>query len=109
LIHGGCRVLVAEVADSQDFAAGRILVTADINPRTRIEYTVPRKSTVELAVYDVGGRRVRTLVEATLNAGQHLAVWDGTDGSGKEVPSGVYFYRLSVGGLEAKQRMVLLR
>jgi flagellar hook assembly protein FlgD len=78
-------------------------------PRTRIEYTVPKTTEVELAVYDVGGRRVRTLVEATLDAGKHTAVWDGKEGAGKEVPSGVYFYRLRVGGLEAKQRMVLLR
>ncbi len=85
------------------------------NPTTRIRYDVPQAAAVELVIYDMLGQRVIQLVGEAQSGGQHAVVWDGQDGSGRPVASGVYVYRLRVrplaGGLPQTQtrRMVLLR
>ena len=80
------------------------------NPTTTIRFSVPAGARdVSLRVYDTSGRHVTTLVERPLEAGDHAAVWDGTDASGGRVASGVYLYRLEAGGHEAHGRMVLLK
>ncbi|MCK5596760.1 MAG: T9SS type A sorting domain-containing protein, partial [Candidatus Eisenbacteria sp.] len=65
---------------------------------------------VDLAVYDLSGRLVRTLVAAELlDAGRQTAPWNGRDDDDQAVASGVYFYRLEVGGEVLTKRMVLLK
>ncbi len=65
---------------------------------TTIDYTVEQAAPVTLDIYDLLGRRIRTLVEAAQQGpGPHRAVWDGRDDSGTPVSSGTYFYRLRVG------------
>ena len=54
-----------------------------------------------LAIYDVTGRKVRTLTEGMLPRGRHQAHWDGRDGDGRQVASGIYFLRLDVDGKPA--------
>ena len=61
---------------------------------TAIRYQIPTPKHVTLRVYDIVGKRVRTLVDRTKEAGYYTAVWDGRDDKGVELPSGVYFYRL---------------
>jgi flagellar hook assembly protein FlgD len=61
-----------------------------------------------VAVFDVDGRRVRTLVDATLGAGPHEARWDGADASGRAVGAGVYFVRLAAAGQAVSRRLVRL-
>jgi len=60
-------------------------------------------------VYDVAGRRVRSLVDAAVVAGHHEVVWDGRDERGREVSSGVYLYRLVAGQHRESRTMVLAR
>jgi hypothetical protein len=79
------------------------------NPTTTIRYTLPFASRVELKVYDVLGREVRTLVAAVQAAGVYHVVWDGRDAHGLQVPSGVYFYRLSAGANQDVKSMILMR
>ncbi len=80
------------------------------NPATAIQYRVPAPgSRVTLSVYDLSGRRVRTLVDAYRSGGEHLAVWRGLDDNGREVGSGVYFYRLEVDGTSIERKMVMLK
>jgi hypothetical protein len=79
------------------------------NPRTSIKFTVAEAGPVRLAVYDVQGRRVASLVDRTLDAGAHRIDWDGRVGSGGYASSGVYFYRLEAGGHATSRRMVLLK
>jgi subtilisin family serine protease len=74
------------------------------NPGTRIRFRLDRPGTATLAVYDVNGRLVETLVDARLPAGEHTTVW-----SAPEAASGVYFGRLEAGGTVATVRMVLLK
>jgi hypothetical protein len=59
-----------------------------------VELSMPAGGTVRLEVYDVTGRRVRTLVDGWLDAGSLAVEWDGRDESGREVGGGVYFLRL---------------
>jgi len=67
------------------------------SPGTTIEYSVPVEGLVQLKVYDVLGRAVRTLVERVQPEGRHVATWNGRDEAGKLVPAGVYLYRLTAG------------
>ena len=64
------------------------------NPVTTIEYTLPQPAQVSLAVYNLRGQIVRTLVDEEQSAGVHSILWRGEDGAGAQVGSGVYFYRL---------------
>lgn len=79
------------------------------NPSTEIRFGVPRGGPVRLVVYDVAGRRVRTLVEGVLAAGEHRAVWRGRDDAGSPVASGIYLYRLTTADDLRTRRMVLLK
>ena len=65
---------------------------------TTIPYDLASRAAVSLRIYDVSGRLVAHLVHETLPAGRHQARWDGTDASGRLVPGGTYFARLSVDG-----------
>jgi flagellar hook assembly protein FlgD len=60
-------------------------------------------------VYDASGARVATLVDARLPAGRHRARWNGADGRGARVASGVYFCRLEAAGEERTRKLVLLK
>jgi hypothetical protein len=79
------------------------------NPETQITYRIAGEELVTLTVYDVSGKRVRTLVNKRQPAGVYTATWNGRDDRGNPVSSGVFFYRMSAGGFEQTRRMVLLK
>jgi len=79
------------------------------NPRTTIEYDLPEYSDVSLIIYDVAGREVNTLVSTIEAAGSYQAVWNGTDGQGRQVAGGMYFARLQAGDYSDVVKMVYLR
>jgi flagellar hook assembly protein FlgD len=79
------------------------------NPATTISFTLPEKARVHLAIYDVAGRLVATLVDGSLDEGLHTAKWEGRNNNGSQVSSGVYFYRLVAGKEVLTKKMVLLR
>jgi hypothetical protein len=76
---------------------------------TRIAFDLPVDAEVSLEVFDVTGRRVRTLAREALPAGAHEIAWDGRDDSGHSVAVGVYLYRLRAGQFEAARRVVVIR
>jgi hypothetical protein len=79
---------------------------------TIIVYTIPRSaedSQIRIKIYDTRGRLVRTLVDAIQPVGVHRVSWNGTDGAGRRVASGVYFCRMSTGRKAITQRIVLLK
>ncbi len=83
------------------------------NPRTTIAFSLDLPAHATLAVFDVRGRHVRTLLDADLPAGPHARLWDSTDAAGRPVAAGVYIYRLetedsngSVRTLERKLTLV---
>jgi hypothetical protein len=77
--------------------------------QTTITYSIPRQGHVRLAVYDVRGRLVRSLVGCRQEPGRHASQWNGTDKSDRNVASGVYFYRLAHDGSVKTRRMILLK
>jgi hypothetical protein len=80
------------------------------NPFTTIEYEIPAggaKATLE--VYSIDGRLVTTLFDGMKAEGRHTVQWDGRDADGRELPSGVYFYRLKTPGEETTRKMLLLK
>jgi hypothetical protein len=80
------------------------------NPTTSIVYSIEKDGPVTLTVYDVSGRRVRTLLNAKMTgAGTHSVTWDGLDDNGRNVSSGVYFCRFSAENTESSTKMILLR
>ncbi len=80
------------------------------NPVTTIAYEVPAGGgRVTLQVFDVGGRLVATLVDGAEPEGERSVTWRGVDEEGRELPSGVYFYRLVAPGYETTRKMLLLK
>ncbi len=79
------------------------------NPETVIKFTLPHDSHVSLNVYNILGQVVNTLVDEALPAGNHSVIWDGKNEQGRDVASGVYFYRIKAGDFESIQKMTLLR
>jgi hypothetical protein len=76
---------------------------------TTIRYTLPAEGRVQLRIFDVTGRLIRTLVNGPAKAGQNRVVWDGRDHEGHKLSSGVYFYRLESGTETATRKVLLLR
>ncbi len=79
------------------------------NPQTMIAFELASPGTVRLDIHDLRGRLVRHLVNGHAEAGPHQVLWDGRDGSGRDMASGVYFSRLVVGGTAQHQKMTLVR
>ncbi|HOX27017.1 MAG TPA: FlgD immunoglobulin-like domain containing protein [Candidatus Krumholzibacteria bacterium] len=79
------------------------------NPVTHLSFDLARSARVDLAIYDVRGHLVRTVVARELPAGAHDAVWDGRGGDGRLQAAGVYVARLNAGGEVQTQRLVLLK
>ena len=79
------------------------------NPSTTIDYRLPEAGDVQLVIYNLLGQEVRTLVQESMDAGFHSVIWDGKDEFGKQVASGIYIYRMSVGDFSQVQRMMLLK
>jgi hypothetical protein len=76
---------------------------------TRLTYRVPDARTVRIQVFDLLGRKVRTLVQGAAQAGQHTVTWDGRDDAGRRVASGTYLCRMQAGDHVAVQSIVVAR
>jgi hypothetical protein len=79
------------------------------NPTTKIEFSLAKSGFVTLQIYDLLGRKVKTLVSEELTSGYKSVVWDGKNDAGDEVASGVYFYQLKVGDFSEPKKMLLLK
>lgn len=80
------------------------------NPRTTVAFELTEPALVNLQVFDLSGRRVRTLLSGeSYVSGTHEAVWDGTDDAGRQVASGTYLCRLQAGAFSQTNRVMLIR
>jgi hypothetical protein len=82
------------------------------NPARRgatLVYELPRAGWVQLRVYDVAGRRVRSLAAGARAAGRHRATWDGRDGAGRRVAAGIYLLQLEADGQTRTRPLVVVR
>lgn len=76
---------------------------------TTIEYATTQTSSVLIEMYDIHGQKVKTLVDAAIQAGRYSVIWDGTDNRGKVLPGGIYLYRMKSENATTTKRCVLLR
>jgi outer membrane protein assembly factor BamB len=76
---------------------------------THLSWVMPERARVRIDIFDVGGRRIRTVVDEEREPGEHWAVWDGHDRLGEETAPGIYFARLSAGTETAVRKVVRLR
>ncbi|MCI0695215.1 T9SS type A sorting domain-containing protein [candidate division KSB1 bacterium] len=74
-----------------------------------IQYELPQPSEVKVEIFSITGQLVRRLVDEQQMAGPHEVAWDGRDGSGNPVGSGVYFYRLRADDFVGSKRMLLVK
>ncbi|MDD2331543.1 MAG: T9SS type A sorting domain-containing protein, partial [Candidatus Cloacimonetes bacterium] len=79
------------------------------NPSTTIHFSIKDSAPVRIEVYNILGQRVRTLVNETKKAGVHSVTWNGTDDSGRNVSSGIYFYRMNSGKYTSTKKMIMLK
>lgn len=79
------------------------------NPSTTLRYDLPGQGLVRFTIYNQLGVEVRTLINQDQSAGYHSVVWNGRDNSGKQLGTGIYFYRLDVNGFSQTRKMVLLK
>ncbi len=75
----------------------------------RIDYALPRQTAVEIVIYDVSGRAVKTLVSEIQDSGYYSNVWNGCDEKGRKVASGVYFIRFDAGEFWAQDKILLVK
>jgi hypothetical protein len=79
------------------------------NPNTAIQYSLPKTANVKIVIYNELGKAVNTLVSDVKPAGTYTAYWFGRDGSGNQVPSGVYLYRIISDNYSQTKKMLLLK
>jgi hypothetical protein len=78
------------------------------NSDTAIRFSLLKPDAVELAVFNLAGQKVATLVKGYRAAGQYKVIWDGRDELGRELATGMYFYRLQTGnGIQTKKSLLL--
>jgi len=79
------------------------------NPRTTIRFSLAADAPAKLVIYDVNGRKVKTLVNGAQKAGLHELIWDGTDDAGHPVSSGIFWSQLTAGDYTSNRKMVVLK
>ena len=79
------------------------------NPVTTLRYDLPENSLVNITIYDMLGRQVKTLINQTQDAGYRSVIWDATNDYGKPVSAGIYLYQIQAGEYISTKKMVLLK
>ena len=79
------------------------------NPSTQIQYALPSETRVLISIYDLTGRKVRTLVNEVQSAGHRSVMWNATNEIGRPVSAGMYIYTIQAGDFIQNRKMVLLK
>jgi hypothetical protein len=79
------------------------------NPVTTLHYDLSENSDVKITIYDMLGRKVKTLINKTQDAGSKSVIWNATNDYGKPVSAGIYLYQIQAGGHLQTKKMVLLK
>ena len=79
------------------------------NPKTAIEFYLPKSEYISLLIYDLNGKMVRSIYQGRQKSGQHLAFWDGYDDKGGKVACGIYFCKLTSDSWEGNTKMILTK
>ena len=79
------------------------------NQQTAISYILSTPCAVKLEIYNTLGQLVKTIIHENKQPGEYKVFWNGKDSGGKDVPSGVYFYRLEAGDFTEVKKMILVK
>jgi hypothetical protein len=79
------------------------------NPTTNISFQIKDNGRVMITIYDILGKKVRTLVDENLNAGYYTVQWNGLSDNGMSLSSGTYFYKIDAGSFTSVKRMLLIK
>ena len=79
------------------------------NPGTLIYFEIPKAADINLCIYNTLGQKIKTLVNDHKTSGSYRILWDGTDDKGREVSSGIYFYRLTSSKFVKTLKMLKLK
>ena len=102
----------AGLPKAEDLPAVHALRQNQPNPleaSTAIAFDLPKPGVVNLRIFDVEGRLVRTLTDGAWPAGRHSVIWHGYDGKGNMAGSGIYFVRMEAADFTAKSKLLLAR
>jgi hypothetical protein len=103
----------AAVPGESDVASSVLTLQPNVpnpfRPATHIRYALGQPGRVTVSVQNVLGQHLTTLVDELQPAGAHGVIWDGRDGLGREVASGIYLYRVTVGTESSTGKMLLTR
>jgi hypothetical protein len=101
------RTVPGHATDDPELTRVRI-VPNPFNPMTTVSFDIPRQERLVVAVYDLGGRRLKVLADGVHPPGRHDVTWNGQDARGRAMPSGTYIVRLdSESGVEARKVMLI--
>ncbi len=76
---------------------------------TAMAFSLPKPARTKIAVYNVAGRVIATVVDRQFPEGRHSIEWNGRDSAGRRVPAGIYFYRIEAGDYTSTKKMIVLR
>ena len=79
------------------------------NPETTIKFGIPEKANVEINIYDITGRYIKTVYSGELDASYFSVIWNGTNNFGHRVASGIYFYQLKTKAYNAVRKLIILK
>ena len=79
------------------------------NPVTTLRYNLPENRLVNITIYDMLGRKVKTLINQNQDSGHKSVIWDATNDFGKPVSAGIYLYQIQAGEYISTKKMVLLK
>lgn len=110
----GTFTAVSEPSAPEQMPSSFALLSSFPNPfthsngaQTAIVYHLPQTAQVEIAIFDVMGRKVRTLLAGEVVAGKHALRWDGRNAQGRNVSAGIYFYKMQTGKFVQAQKLIV--
>ena len=114
VLHVGCRSFAKPIASAAETTMPLTFNLAQnypnpFNPSTTINFQIPNDEFVELKIFTMLGREVKTLVNNRYEAGSHSVSWDGKNKNGRNVASGTYIYRIKAGKYNKSMKMNLVR
>ena len=115
LVLGICEYLgldLTQIQNEADKPSGYSLLQNypnPFNPVTKLRYELPENSHVNITIYDMLGRAVKTMVNQHQNAGHRSIIWDGTNDYGNTVSTGIYLYQIQAGAYTRTKKMVFLK
>lgn len=105
--------MLSDVSEDDSTPLPKTLTVSSVpnpfNPSCEIHFSMPADGEISVEVFDVQGRRVRSLLKANAYAGPHSVRWDGRDGSGQMVAAGVYLVRIGMGQFSTSTKLTLAK